>query len=130
MARGALTPESFVGRLWQEVLAQFLVCDNSTALPYAYVSLHQADLLSRTVWIDVVGLQGAPSEIQLSAVDAGLRLTVDHAFLHWDMRKIYVEYIDEPGSSRPELLAGFQEEARFQEDFQLSPEEWCTGGRA
>jgi RimJ/RimL family protein N-acetyltransferase len=82
------SPEEFVARLWAGVLAQFMVCENSSGRPVGIVAAYGADFrnghahLASIVFPDHVGL-GWPLE--------GTELFIDYLFETFDFRKLYGE---------------------------------------
>jgi RimJ/RimL family protein N-acetyltransferase len=99
------SPEGFHTALWQGVMAQFIVVDNSGA-PRGLVTAYNSDARNGTVWFAMI-LDGE-LEGKGSALEAAFIL-FDYLFTCWPFRKIYIEAFEfnaiQFGSAVGRLLA-------------------------
>jgi hypothetical protein len=112
-SRGSNSPQEFSDRLWQDVASQHLLCRRQNGVPVCLATISRLDLLSRTCNVDVVALEDG-GEVP-AAVDCARTLVIDEAMLAWDMRKVYLEFLDAPGLDFGRAAEGV-EEARFERD--------------
>jgi hypothetical protein len=81
-------PEEFAQRLWNGVLAQFLVCRATDLQPIGLVLSYGADLRASHVHLAATKFD---ANDQSPLLLYGLTLFVNYLFVHWGFRKLYVE---------------------------------------
>lgn len=87
--RGATpSPEEYVHRLWDDVLAQYLICRRRDGEPVGLVVLYNANFGDG--WGYVAGARFDPGDRTTAYMEGGV-LFVDHVFATWPFHKIYAE---------------------------------------
>ncbi len=88
-SRGATpSPEQWTQRLWQGVLAQYLVVGNQEPTPIGLVAVYHANFQDGYAYLGAERF-GPPRPTPLMMF--GVALFVDYVFSCWDFHKLYVE---------------------------------------
>ena len=121
--RGATpSPEHWVGRLWDGVLAQFIVVGRKHGQPLGLVMAHRVDFQDGHVYIGALSFGDTrPSP----AFVLGVAIFVEYLFSCWNLRKLYLET---PEYNLDQFRSGigtlFEVEARLREHFFLGGRYW------
>src|SRR5579884_2446549 len=85
---GVPSREQVVARMWDGVLAQFVVAGRATGRRHGLTVLASPDFRNPFAYFSLVGVP-TPAARALT-FEAGVH-TIDYAFANWDFRKIYFE---------------------------------------
>jgi RimJ/RimL family protein N-acetyltransferase len=90
--RGATpSPEEYVHRLWEDVLAQYLICRRRDGQAVGLVLLYNANFGDG--WGYLAGARFDPDD-RTTAFLEGSALFVEHVFATWPFHKVYAEATD------------------------------------
>lgn len=83
--------EEFRHSLWDRTLCQFVIETKTSARPVGHVVAYRPDLDNGWVYLAILG---DPQCRGLGWPLEGGRLTIDHLFANWPLRKVYVETLE------------------------------------